>query len=175
MLLTEDDAQSGADHIDAHRTFAVAAGPWVQPGVLVTQHLSQVDLLRTIEAVAGVPPMSQWDANAHVLAGIWRAHPDLAPTPVLPAEVPLQRNPGVCAPNTPFRDLPVAQPPGTPTAASGPRYTPTALLEVSGPEQMRQEWLASKGAQAYAAMQAHLQALAHAQQRPMPSLIAGDD
>ncbi|MGC9236368.1 MAG: bifunctional YncE family protein/alkaline phosphatase family protein [Thiomonas sp.] len=175
VLLTEDDAQSGADHIDAHRTFAVAAGPWVQPGVQVTQHLSQVDLLRTIEAVAGIPPMSQWDANAHVLAGIWRAHPDLAPTPVLPAEVPLQRNPGVCAPNTPFRDLPVAQPPGAPTPASGPRYTPTALLEVSGPEQMRQEWLASKGAQAYAAMQAHLQALAHAQKRPMPSLIAGDD
>jgi len=175
VLLTEDDAQSGADHIDAHRTFAVAAGPWVKPGVLVTQHLSQVDLLRTIEAVAGIPSMSQWDANAHVLGGIWRVHPDLTPTPVLPAEVPLQRNAGVCAPGAPFRNLPVAQPPGTQTTASGPRYTPTALLEVSGPEQMRQEWLASKGAQAYAAIQTHLQELAHAQRRPMSSLIAGDD
>lgn len=175
VLLTEDDAQSGADHIDAHRTFAVAAGPWVKPGVLVTQHLSQVDLLRTIEAAVGIPPMSQWDANAHVLDGIWRAHPDLAPTPVLPAEVPLERNPGVCAADSSFRDLPVAHPPGTPTTASGPIYTPTALLKVSGPEQMRQEWLASKGAQAYAAMRTHVQALAHAQRRPVSSLIAGDD
>ncbi|MBN2691437.1 MAG: bifunctional YncE family protein/alkaline phosphatase family protein [Burkholderiaceae bacterium] len=180
VLLTEDDAQSGADHIDAHRTFAVAAGPWVKPGVLVTQNLSQVDLLRTIETVAGIPPMSQWDAGARVLSGIWRDAPDVAPFPVLPAEVPLQRNPGVCPADGPFRDLPVFKAPGLDAQADtalkpANRYTPTALLKVSGPEQMRQEWLASKGPHAYAAMLAHVHALASAQQRPVSSLIAGDD
>ena len=178
VLLTEDDAQSGADHIDAHRTFAVAAGPWVKPGVLVTRHLSQVDLLRTIEAVADIPPMSQWDANAQVLSGIWRQRPDIDPYPVLPMQVPMQRNPGVCSADAPFAHLPVAHPPVSPTEAAarlGPSYTPTALLKVSGPEQMRQEWLASRGTKAYAAMLAHVQTLAHTQHRPQASLITGDD
>ncbi|WP_288126343.1 bifunctional YncE family protein/alkaline phosphatase family protein [Thiomonas sp.] len=180
VLLTEDDAQSGADHIDAHRTFAVAAGPWVKPGMLVTQHLSQVDLLRTIEAVAGIAPMSQWDANAHVLDGIWRAHPDAAQTQVLPMEFALQRNPGTCPADSPFAAMPVAQVPGdmrlaaqSPEAAR--RYTPTELLKISGPEQMRQVWLATKGPQAYAAMLAHVQALAARQHRPVSSLVAGKD
>lgn len=178
VLLTEDDAQSGADHIDAHRTFALAAGPWVKPGVLVTQHLSQVDLLRTIEAVARIPPMSQWDANAHVLGGIWRKSPDTVPFAVLPARPPMQRNPGTCAPDSPFGTLPVASVPGASRFAGNDlpverRYTPTALLKVSGPEQMRQEWLASKGTRAYAAMLAHVHALAHAQSRPVSSLVAG--
>ncbi|WP_449369985.1 bifunctional YncE family protein/alkaline phosphatase family protein [Thiomonas sp.] len=180
VLLTEDDAQSGADHIDAHRTFAVAAGPWVKPGVLVTQHLSQVDLLRTIEAVAGIPPMSQWDAGAHVLSGIWRDQPDAAPFPVLPLQASMQRNPGVCAADSSFKDWPIARPPGASpsaqkTVAATHSYTPTALLKVSGPEQMRQEWLASKGAAAYAEMLAHVQTLARAQHRPAASLIAGQD
>ena len=180
VLLTEDDAQSGADHIDAHRTFAVAAGPWVKPGVRVTQHLSQVDLLRTIETVADIPPMSQWDANAHVLSGIWRSTPDAAPYPVLPSLVPMQRNPGVCPVDAPFRALPEVVVPGVgQVAQSAPppahRYTPTALLKVSGPEQMRQEWLASRGPAAYAAMLAHVQALSKAQRRPASSLIAGQD
>lgn len=76
VFVTEDDAQSGADHIDAHRSFLVAYGPWVKPGVVQTRHYSQVDMMRTIEAVLGVPPMSQWDQNARVIAGIWRRHPE---------------------------------------------------------------------------------------------------
>lgn len=180
VLLTEDDAQSGADHIDAHRTFAVALGPWVKPGLLVTQHLSQVDLLRTIEAIAQIPPMSQWDAGARVLSGLWRKTPLLTPTPVLPTEVPLQRNPGVCSADSPFRDLPVALVPGHARVAwnalpAAQRYAPTALLKVSGPDQMRQEWLASKGPSALAAMLQHLRAIAARQHRPMSSLIAGAD
>ena len=179
VLLTEDDAQSGADHINAHRTFAVAYGPWVKPGRLVTQHLSQVDLLRTIEAVAGIPPMSQWDANAHVLAGLWRSAPDAAVSPVLPMDVPMQRNPGHCAAESPFKDWPLAQVPGADRVAwndlpAARSYGPTALLKVAGPEQMKQEWLASKGPAAYAQVMAYLRAQATRQHRPLQSLIAGD-
>jgi YVTN family beta-propeller protein len=177
VLLTEDDAQSGADHIDAHRTFALALGPWVKPGALVTQHLSQVDLLRTIEAVAGVPPMSQWDANAQVLDGIWRAHPDLTPYRVEPQQVPMQRNPGVCPGDSPFTRFPAAATAraSESAVAYGSQYTPTSLLSVPGPEQMRQQWLATKGAAAYTSMLAHLRTLSAAQHRPLASLIAGDD
>ncbi len=174
VLVTEDDAQSGADHIDAHRTLAVAAGPWVRPGALVTTRTSQVDLLRTIEAVAGVPPMSQWDANARVLGGLWRAHPDLAEVPVLPREVTLARNPGRCPVDSPLRAYPLAA--GHAIAATGVmHYTPVTLLKVPGPVQMREAWLASRGAAAYAAMLAHVRELATQQHRPVSSLIAGDD
>ncbi len=179
VLITEDDAQSGADHIDAHRTFALALGPWVRPGVRVAEHLSQVDLLRTIEAVAGVPPMSQWDANAHVLAGLWRARPDDAAVPVLPMRTAMQRNPGRCPADSPFAHWPVAAVPGAHRIAwnrlpAARRYTPTALLKIDGPEQMRQEWLASKGPAAYTAVMARLRAMAARQHRPLQSLVAGD-
>jgi hypothetical protein len=92
----------------------------------------------------------------------------------------MQRNPGVCPADAPFRALPVTAVPGVGHMAwSAPppthSYTPTALLKVSGPEQMRQEWLASRGPAAYAAMLAHVHALAKAQQRPVSSLIAGQD
>ncbi len=179
VLLTEDDAQSGADHIDAHRTLALAVGPWVRPGILVDEHLSQVDLLRTIEAIAGIPPMSQWDANAHVLGGIWRTTAHVAVEPVLPPMVRMERNGGSCSPRSPFRQWPLARIPDSSRIAwnglpASHRYSPTALLKVSGAEQMRQEWLASKGPTAYAAEMARIHAMAVREQRPVQSLVAGD-
>jgi len=97
VFLTEDDAQSGADHINAHRTFALAIGPWVKSGVIDTAPLSQVNIVRTIEAVLGLSPMSQWDANAQVISGIWRDSPRPDPMPVLPMQVPVQFNAGKCS------------------------------------------------------------------------------
>ncbi len=178
VLLTEDDAQSGADHVDAHRSFALAYGPWVAPGRLVGAHASQVDLLRTIEAVAGVAPMSQWDQGARVLDGIWRERADPAPFAVRPLRLRPQRNPGICKPGSPFRDLPVAHAgirTGRLALDGGQRFGPTTLLKVDGPEQMRQIWLASRGPQAYARMLAHVRALGRRAHRPWSSLVADDD
>ncbi len=176
VLLTEDDAQSGADHVDAHRTFALAYGPWVAPGRLVGSHLSQVDLLRTIEAVAGVPPMSQWDQGARVLDGIWRTHADLERFELRPLRQRALRNPGTCKPGSPFRDLPVAAAGAHLALRVDQRFGTTTLLKVDGPEQMRQIWLASRGPQAYARMLAHVRQLGRDEHRPLASLMsAGDD
>ncbi len=175
VLLTEDDAQSGADHVDAHRTFALAYGPWVAPGKLVAAHLSQVDLLRTIEAVAGVAPMSQWDEGAEVLHGIWRDRPDTAPFAVHPQVVSAQRNPGTCKPDSPFRDLPVAGEGDKLAVRDDQRFGVTTLLKVDGAEQMRQIWLASRGESAYVRMLAHVRQLGRQQHRPLSSLVAGRD
>ncbi len=175
VLLTEDDAQSGADHVDAHRTFALAYGPWVAPGRLVGAHLSQVDLLRTIEAVAGVPPMSQWDQGARVLDGIWREHADPAPFAVRPLRLRARRNPGTCKPGSPFRELPVAGADAHVALRGDQRFGATTLLKVDGPEQMRQIWLASRGPQAYARMLAHVRQLSRREHRPLSSLMASDD
>jgi sugar lactone lactonase YvrE len=165
VFLTEDDAQSGADHINAHRTLALAMGPWVKKGVLVTRLYSQVNIVKTVEAILGLPPMSQWDQNAAVLSGIWSRHPDFAPTRVLPMRVNVAFNPGACSDRlllrreagasghvlTPAWLKAHTDPHGSHLASVTPRntYTPTSLLKVSGPEQMRQEWIASKGIKSY--------------------------
>ena len=173
IFLTEDDAQSGADHINGHRTFALVISPWVKKGVLETHLNSQVNIVKTIEATLGLPPMSQWDANASVIAGIWTDHPDFAPTPaVLPIQVPVSFNPGKCSNRTLLRREAGAtghmltaewlkahtDPHGRRLArvSAANAYTPTSLLKVSGPEQLKQEWIASKGAKSYDHFMAYL-------------------
>ena len=173
IFLTEDDAQSGADHINAHRTLALAMSPWIKKGLLETHLYSQVNIVKTIEATLGLPPMSQWDQNAAVLSGIWTDHPDFAPTPaVLPIRVPVTFNPGKCSNRTLLRREAGAtghmltaewlkahtDPHGrrlAPVSAAN-AYTPTSLLKVSGPEQLKQEWIASKGVKSYDRFMAYL-------------------
>ena len=173
VFLTEDDAQSGADHINAHRTFALAMSPWIKKGVLETHLYSQVNIVKTIEATLGLPPMSQWDQNAAVLSGIWTGHPDFAPTPsVSPIRVPVAFNPGKCSDRLLLRREAGAAghilTPAWLKVHTGPHgrhlapvstanaYTPTSLLKVSGPEQLKQEWIASKGVKSYDRFMAYL-------------------
>lgn len=163
VFITEDDAQSGADHIDAHRTFAVAAGPWVKPGLQDSAY-SQVDMIRTMEAILGVPPLSQWDQNARVIGSIWRTTPDDAPFTVRKTLTPLAVNPGKCSIRTRLRRE--AGEYGrllAPTDA----FTPTSLLKVSGAEQLREEWIATRGRASYARLQAYLRRLAASHHAPL--------
>jgi YVTN family beta-propeller protein len=62
IFIIEDDAQDGADHVDAHRSVAFIAGPYVKKGALVSDHYSTVNILRTIEDVLGLDHMSVFDA-----------------------------------------------------------------------------------------------------------------
>lgn len=64
IFFVEDDAQDGPDHIDAHRTFALVVGPHVKRGFVDHTMYSQVSMLRTIELLLGLPPMTQFDAAA---------------------------------------------------------------------------------------------------------------
>jgi len=189
VFLTEDDAQSGADHINAHRSFALAMGPWVKRGDLDTEPLSQVNIVRTIEAIFGLPPMSQWDANASVISGIWRDSPRRDPMPVLPMQVAVQFNGGKCSRRlllrreagatghilTPAWLKAHTDPHGAELALdAATRYTPTSLLKVSGPEQLRQEWIASKGKQSYRDFLAYLQRYAAAHGTTVASYVANE-
>ena len=185
VFVTEDDAQSGADHIDAHRSFLVAYGPWVKSGMVQTYHYSQVDVMRTIEAVLGVPPMSQWDQNARVIADIWRRRPDDTAFTPRPIEVARSVNPGACKPGTLLRREAGAAgkllTPGFVAAhgkgadlAPANAYTPTSLLKVPGVEQMRQEWIASKGPASYHRVMAYLATLAAHHHAPVSAFQADD-
>ncbi len=185
IFITEDDSQSGADHIDAHRSFAVAVSPWINPGMLITQRYSQVNLMRTIEAITGVPPMSQWDANAQVLSGIWTRHPNFAPYDLQPIRVSVGYNPGKMWPGEQQRRkagktgqwlspqwLKAHKEAGGPLGDSD--FTPTQLMKVPGPEQMRQEWIAVKGKASYLRVMAYLRHLAKAEHKPLTHYIASD-
>lgn len=176
VFLTEDDAQSGADHINAHRTLALAMGPWVKKSHLETRLDSQVNIVKTIEAILGLPSLSQWDQNAAVISGIWTQHPDFAPAKVLPMQVKVAFNPGKCADHLLLRREAGATghilTPAWLKAHTNPHgrhlapvsrqnaYAPTSLLKVGGPEQMRQEWTASKGTKSYDRVMRYLQSYA---------------
>jgi len=69
ILIVEDDAQNGPDHVDAHRTTAYLAGGFVKKGFVDHTAYTTSSLLRTIELILGLPPMSQYDASA---VPVWR-------------------------------------------------------------------------------------------------------
>jgi YVTN family beta-propeller protein len=79
IIIVEDDAQNGPDHVDAHRSTAYLAGGFVKQGFVDHTAYTTASLLRTIELILGLPPMSQYDAAATPL---WRCLDD---TPDHPA------------------------------------------------------------------------------------------
>ncbi len=70
VLIVEDDAQNGPDHVDAHRTTAYLAGGHVKKGYVDHTAYTTASFLRTIELILGLPPMSQYDASA---VPVWRS------------------------------------------------------------------------------------------------------
>lgn len=89
IFVIEDDAQNGADHVDAHRTVALVIGPHVKRNFVDHTMYSTSSMLRTIELILGLPPMSQYDAAA---TPMWRSFTADANTSTynhLPANVDL--------------------------------------------------------------------------------------
>ena len=69
IFIVEDDAQDGPDHVDAHRTTAYVAGGLVKNNYIDHTMYSTTSILKTIELILGMPPMSQYDAAA---TSMWR-------------------------------------------------------------------------------------------------------
>jgi YVTN family beta-propeller protein len=69
IFIVEDDAQNGPDHVDAHRSTAYVAGGFVKRNFVDHTMYSTSGMLRTIELILGLPPMSQYDAAAEPM---WR-------------------------------------------------------------------------------------------------------
>jgi hypothetical protein len=74
--MVEDDAQNGPDHVDAHRSVALLAGGYVKQGFVDHTAYTTTSLLRTIELILGLPPMSQYDASATPLWRCFNNSPD---------------------------------------------------------------------------------------------------
>ena len=71
IFVIEDDAQDGPDHVDAHRSIALIAGPYVKHGTVVSHRYATVNLVRTIEEVLGLGPMGLNDALAEPMAEVF--------------------------------------------------------------------------------------------------------
>ena len=93
VFIIEDDAQNGPDHVDAHRTTAYVAGPHVKRGFVDHTMYSTSSMLRTMELILGLPPMSQFDAAATPMWRSFMTTPNLKPFTSVPVSINLnERN-----------------------------------------------------------------------------------
>ena len=79
IFVIEDDAQNGPDHVDAHRTVALAISPYTKGRGVDSTLYSTTSLLRTMELILGLKPMSQFDAAARPMYNSFTSKPDAAP------------------------------------------------------------------------------------------------
>ena len=84
ILVEEDDAQNGPDHVDATRTIAFAAGPYVKRDAVVSDRYDQLSMLRTIEILLGLKPLNLTDAVAVPMFGIFTDNPNFEPFVAVP-------------------------------------------------------------------------------------------
>ncbi|MDB6023650.1 MAG: Phosphoesterase family protein [Pedosphaera sp.] len=94
IFVLEDDAQSGPDHVDAHRSPAFVISPFTRRAAVDSTMYSTSSLLHTIELILGLKPMTQFDAAATPMYNAFQAQADTRPFESLPANVDLnEKNP----------------------------------------------------------------------------------
>lgn len=79
IFVIEDDAQNGPDHVDAHRTVALVISPYTKRGHVDSSMYSTASMLRTMELILGLKPMSQFDAAARPMYHSFQPKADLRP------------------------------------------------------------------------------------------------
>ena len=79
VFITEDDPQGGVDHIDAHRTVLLCAGPWIKKNYVSHVNTSFPGLLKTIFRILKLPPLNLYDASAADLLDCFTSRPDPSP------------------------------------------------------------------------------------------------
>ncbi len=94
IFVIEDDAQDGPDHVDGHRTVGYLISPYVERGGVDHTMYSTASMIRTMELMLGLPPMSQHDRHATSMIASLTDKPNLAPFTHLSAQIDLEaRNP----------------------------------------------------------------------------------
>jgi YVTN family beta-propeller protein len=94
IFVTEDDAQNGPDHVDAHRTVAEVISPYSHTGKVDSTFYSTASMLRTMELILGLPPLTQFDAYATPMLAAFTSKPDLTPyRAVKPSQNTQETNP----------------------------------------------------------------------------------
>ena len=100
IFVIEDDAQDGVDHVDGHRTLGQVISPYTRRGTVDSASYTQIDFVRAIEQILGLPPMNQMDMAIPPtsMRAIFAETADLTPFAVRPSRIPLDyMNPALSA------------------------------------------------------------------------------
>jgi hypothetical protein len=89
IFVIEDDAQNGPDHVDAHRTVGLVISPYTKRKCLDSSQYSTVSMIRTMELILGLPPLSQFDAAARPMFASFTDKADLTTYIHEPAQIDL--------------------------------------------------------------------------------------
>src|SRR5437763_5735102 len=93
IFALEDDAQAGPDHVDSHRSVLLVASPFARRATADHTFYSTASVLRTMELILGLPPMSTYDAAATPLYNAFQTTPNATPFYRFVPNVPLdERN-----------------------------------------------------------------------------------
>ena len=79
VIITEDDPQGGVDHVDAHRSLLMMAGPYVKHGYTSHEHANFGSIMKVIYTLLDVPYVNQYDATATLLQDFFTDKPDFTP------------------------------------------------------------------------------------------------
>ena len=90
IFVLEDDAQSGGDHVDAHRSILMVASPYARRNVVLNSHYDQMSVLKTIELMLGMPSLTVNDTFATPLWSAFTNKPNFAPYVLQKENVPYQ-------------------------------------------------------------------------------------
>ncbi len=98
IFVLEDDSQNGVDHVDGHRNPTLVVSPYAAHGIVDHSYYSQLNVVRTIEQILGLPPMNQQDLTAEPMYDAFTPNADLTPYAVKPNQISLTAtNPAVSA------------------------------------------------------------------------------
>jgi DNA-binding beta-propeller fold protein YncE len=93
LIVTEDDPQDGADHVDAHRTILLMASPWVKRGYVSHGHYDMASVYKLVAHIFGVPYNNEMMRNALLPIDAFTSTPDYTPFTYLPRTVEAACNP----------------------------------------------------------------------------------
>ncbi len=79
IFVLEDDAQDGPDHVDSHRSVMLALSPYTHRGIVDSSMYNTTSVLRTMELILGLRPMTHFDAGARVMSAAFSATPNSMP------------------------------------------------------------------------------------------------
>jgi Phosphoesterase family len=79
IVVTEDDPQNGFDHVDGHRTVGLVISPYTKRKAIDSTCYNQTGMVKTIELILGLPPMTQLDLSATPMRECFTDKPDLTP------------------------------------------------------------------------------------------------
>ena len=89
IFVTEDDPQAGLDHVDGHRTVGMVISPYTKRKEVISTYYSQINMIRTMKNILGIPPMNQFDLAAEAMFDCFTESPDFTPYKAENNNIPL--------------------------------------------------------------------------------------